>query len=62
MTETELLSDQTLFALNHATPVETTQAVLLKHDSFLPVAPLAAEQITSTDVHGRAVTHAPSCS
>lgn len=58
MTETELLPNKTLLALNHAAPVEATQAVLLKHHRLLPVAALAAQQVAPADVHGRAVTHA----
>lgn len=57
-TQTKLFSHQALFALNDTTPMETAQAVLLKHDRFFPVASLAAQQITATDVHGRAVAHA----
>lgn len=59
LTETQLFSDQAFLALNHATPVETTQAVLLEHHCFLPVAALAAEQVAAADVHGRAVAYAP---
>lgn len=58
MTQTKLFSHQALFALNNATPMETAQAVLLKHHRFFPVASLAAQQIAATDVHGRAVAHA----
>lgn len=58
MAETQLFSDRALFALDHATPVETTQAVLLKHHRFLPVASLAAQQVAAADIHGRAVAYA----
>lgn len=61
MAETKLFSDHALFALDHTTPVETTQTVLLKHHRFLPVAALAAQQVTAADVHGRAVAHAAPC-
>lgn len=61
VTETKLLSDQALLALDHTTPVETTQTVLLKHHCLLPVATLAAQQITAADVHGCAVAHAAPC-
>lgn len=42
--------------------MEAAQAVLLKHHRLLPVASLAAQQVTAADVHGRAVAHAPPCS
>lgn len=58
MAETELFSDQAFLALDHTTPVETTQTVLLKHHRFLPVATLAAQQVAAADVHGRAVAYA----
>lgn len=58
VTETKLFTDQALLALDHTTPVETTQTVLLKHHCFLPVATLAAQQVTAADVHGCAVAHA----
>lgn len=61
MTETKLFLDQALFALDHTTPVETTQTVLLKHHCFLPVAALTAQQVTPADVHGCAIAHAPPC-
>lgn len=38
--------------------MEATQAVLLEHHRFFPVASLAAQQIAAADVHGRAVAHA----
>lgn len=62
MTETKLFSNQALFALDDTTPVETTQAVLLKHHCFFSVASFAAQQITATYVHGCAVAYTPLCS
>lgn len=56
--ETQIFSDQALLTLHHATPVETTQTILLEHHRLLPVAALAAQQIAAADVHGRAVAHA----
>lgn len=61
VTETKLFSHHAFLALNHTTPVESTQTVLLKHQCFLPVATLAAQQVTATDVHGCAVADAPPC-
>lgn len=61
MTETELFPNQAFLALNYTTPVEMTQAVLLKHQRFLPVASLAAQQVTAADVHGCAVAYAAPC-
>lgn len=61
VTETKLFSDQAFLALNHTTPVETTKTVLLKHHCLLPVATLAAQQVTAADVHGCAVAYAPPC-
>lgn len=58
MTETELFSNEAFFALNYTTPVEITQAVLLKHHRFLLVATVTAQQVTAADVHGRAVAYA----
>lgn len=61
MAETELLPNKAFLALNYAAPVEMTQAVLLEHQRFLPVASLAAQQVTAADVHGRAVANAAPC-
>lgn len=61
MTETQLFLDQAFLALDHTTPVETTQTVLLKHHRFLPVAALAAQKVTAAYVHGCAVAYAPPC-
>lgn len=58
VTETKLFTDKAFLALNYTTPVETTQTVLLKHHCFLPVATLAAQQVTAADVHGCAVAYA----
>lgn len=61
MTETELFSDEAFLALNYATPVEATQAVLLKHHRFLAVSTLAAQQVAAAGVHGCAVAYAAPC-
>lgn len=61
MAETEFFSNYAFLTLNYTTPVEVTQAVLLKHQRFLLVATLAAQQVTAADVHGCAVAHAALC-
>lgn len=61
MTETELFPNEAFLALNYTTPVEMTQAVLLKLQRFLSVASLAAQQVTAADVHGCAVAYAAPC-
>lgn len=61
MTETELFSNEAFLTLNYTTPVEVTQAVLLKHHRFLLVATLAAQQVAAADVHGCAVAYAAAC-
>lgn len=61
VTETELFPNEAFLALNYTTPVEMTQAVLLKHQRLLLVASLAAQQVTAADVHGCAVAYAAPC-
>lgn len=57
VTQTQFLPNRALFTLHNATPVETAETVFLQNHSFLPVTPLATQQVTSAYVQSRAVAH-----
>lgn len=59
VTEAELLADWTLFTLDNATPVESTEAVLLQNNNFISIPSLTAQQVTPTHVQSCAVAGSP---